>query len=160
VLTSPSTLRRWGLALALATIAIAIIGTQYPFDYRLTGFAVRQRWNRIDWSWFPRTRGGHIRLDHDLVLNLVMLVPLGAGFALWRRAGGWRIVIEGLVLGLVTSVTLELAQLMTRYRYTSFADVWRNAASCAFGCMLAIGVMRLLDARRARSDSEVAPRGD
>jgi VanZ family protein len=86
-------------------------------------------------------------------------VPLGAGFALWRRAGGWRIVLEGVVLGLVTSVTLEVAQLMTRYRYTSFADVWRNTASCALGCVIAIGVVRLITARSARSDSAVVPRG-
>lgn len=142
MLHTPPSLRRIGLAIALATLALAILGTQWPFEYRITEFALRRKWDRIDWSWFPRWRGGSIRLDHDIVVNLLMLVPLGIGFALWRRAAPWRIVLEGLVLGLVTSTALEAAQLLTRSRYTQLADVWRNSASCALGCAIAITVAR------------------
>jgi hypothetical protein len=147
VIDTSEKLRRWGLALALAMIVVLVLGTQYPFDYQLTEFAIRRRWNRIDWSWFPRTHRGHIRIDHDLALNLVMLIPLGVGFALWRRAREWRLVVEALGVGFVTSTVLELGQLLTRYRYTTFADVWRNTLSCGLGCLLAIAVMRQL-ARR------------
>ena len=60
-------------------------------------------------------------------------MPLGVGFALWRRAPAWRIFVEAVVLGAIVATGLELAQLVTLYRYTSFADMWRNTVSCAFG---------------------------
>ena len=130
--------------LALGTVVIAILGTQYPFNYRLTGFAVHRRWDRIDWSWFPRHPGGEIRFDRDFVVNLVMLIPLGIGFGLWRRARAIRAIAESLALGILTSATLELAQLATPYRYTSFADVWRNALGCMVGCLIALMAQRRL----------------
>lgn len=137
-----SNVRTLGLLLALATVALAILGTQYPFDYRLTEFAVHRRWERIDWSWLPRHPGGEVRLDRDFAVNLVMLIPLGLGFGLWRRARAIRAVAESLVLGVLTSTLLEIAQLATPYRYTSFADVWRNALGCMVGCLLAQLVQR------------------
>lgn len=54
-----SQIRTLGLALAVGTVLIAIVVTQWPFEYRLTRFAIHARWNRIDWSWFPRTYGGN-----------------------------------------------------------------------------------------------------
>lgn len=135
-------LRRIGLVLALGTVAVAIFVTQWPFEYRLTTYAVKLRWARIDWSWFPRNAAGDIRFDRDFAQNLVMLVPLGVGFALWRRAPSLRVIVESLALGIVTSATLELAQLVTRYRYTSFPDLWRNSLGCMVGCILALAFER------------------
>ncbi len=135
--SSPSQVRTAGLALAVGTVLIAIFVTQWPFEYRLTGFAVRAKWNRIDWSWFPRTSRGNL-LNRDFVLNILMLIPLGFGFGLWRRAAALRVMAEGLALGIVTGATLELAQLATRSRYTSFPDFWRNASGCLVGCALAL----------------------
>ncbi len=132
-----------GLALAAATVLVALLVTQWPFEYRLTGFAVRAKWNRIDWSWFPR---GKV-LSRDFVLNVLMLIPLGIGFGLWRRAAGMRLVVEGLAIGIVCAATLELAQLATRSRYTSFPDLWRNASGCAIGCALALVLRRCLSQR-------------
>ncbi len=126
-------LRTVGKALALGTILIAIVATQFPFDYGFSRYAIRRRWARIDWEWF-------YAFDRDLVLNVLMLVPLGVGFALWRRAGRARVVFESLALGTLTSVVLELAQLLTRDRYTSFLDVWHNAAGCVAGCAIALAV--------------------
>lgn len=117
---------------------IAIAATQYPFHYQLTRFGIGRRWARVDWSWFPRSQSGRGRIDRDFALNLLMLVPLGAGFALWRRAGWLRCVAESLVLGLGVSTVLELAQLLTPYRYTTLADVWRNGLGCMIGCLLAL----------------------
>lgn len=136
-----SQVRAAGLALAVGTVVIAIIVTQWPFDYRITKFAVNARWNRIDWSWFPRTYAGNV-FHRDAVLNLLMLVPLGIGFGLWRRVGGLRVATEALVLGMVTAATLELAQLATRSRYTSFPDFWRNALGCTVGCLLVLAFRR------------------
>lgn len=147
-----SNVRRIGLALCVGTILVAIAVTQYPFHYQLTRYAIHYRWMyRVDWRWFPNVRHGHLRLDRDFVLNLLMLVPLGIGYALWRRAPGWRIVIEALLLGAVVAAGLELAQLLTPWRTTSFADWWRNTASCVGGALLAVVTSRASSAVRASS---------
>ena len=138
----PSTqVRTLGLALAIGTVVIAILVTQWPFEYRVTWFAMHARWNRIDWSWFPRTYAGNV-VNRDMVQNLIMLMPLGVGFALWRRAAAVRVIVESLALGILTGATLELAQLVTRSRYTSFPDLWRNALGCLAGCLFVIAVRR------------------
>jgi glycopeptide antibiotics resistance protein len=123
-------LRTAGRWLATGTLLTAIVVTQWPFQYRFTSYAIHRRWARIDWAWFHR-------IDRDFVL-----VPLGIGFGLWRRAGKARVVIESLALGTLTAVVLELAQLLTRDRYTSFLDVWHNAVGCVAGCVLAVLVDR------------------
>ncbi len=144
-----SSVRTAGLALAVGTVLIALVVTQWPFEYRLTGFAVRAKWNRIDWSWFPRTSHDTV-LNRDFVLNMLMLIPLGMGFGLWRRGASVRVVAEALALGICTAATLELAQLATRSRYTSFPDFWRNAFGCLVGCGLALVVRHRLVVARAR----------
>jgi glycopeptide antibiotics resistance protein len=134
--------RKLGLVLVVFTLVIAFVATQWPFDYHLTRFGIARRWARVDWSWFPRDYRGDIRFDRDFALNLVMLLPLGAGFGLWRRAATLRVIVESLVLGTVTSVLLEVAQLVTHHRFTAFPDVWRNALGCTVGCILAIWIDR------------------
>lgn len=133
-------LRTAGKWLAIGTILIAIVATQWPFEYRFTSYAIHYRLARIDWRW-------HHHFDRDFALNILMLMPLGFGFALWRQASRARVVIESLVLGTVTSTLLELAQLVTRDRYTSFPDVWHNAVGCVAGGLIAILVS---GARRER----------
>lgn len=131
--------RRFGLGLCVATLAVAVAVTQYPFHYQITRYAIHYRWiHRVDWRWFPNVHHGHFRMDRDFVLNLLMLVPLGIGYALWRRAPTWRIVIEALLLGAVIATGLELAQLLTPWRTTSLADMWRNTTSCVAGALLVV----------------------
>jgi glycopeptide antibiotics resistance protein len=121
---------------------MALLVTQWRFHFDLRRFGIRVRWERIDWDWFPRTPMGHVRLDRDFLLNLVMLVPLGIGFALWRRASRLRIAGEAFVLGFVTSSLLEIAQLANAYRYTTWADVWRNTLGCVVGALLVVAMAR------------------
>ena len=135
-------MRRFGILLAIGTVLIALAATQYPFNYHLTEFGIGRRWDRIDWRWWPRTPMGRVRIDRDLLLNLFMLLPLGVGYALWRRTNGLRVALEALVLGIATSTTLELLQLITPYRYTTFADVWRNALGCMVGAIFVVVVRR------------------
>jgi hypothetical protein len=134
--------RRVGMGLVLGTIAMAILVTQWRFHFDLRRFGIRVRWERIDWDWFPRTPMGHVRLDRDFLLNLVMLVPLGIGFALWRCASRVRVVGEAFVLGFVTSSLLEIAQLANAYRYTTWADVWRNTLGCVVGALVVVAMAR------------------
>ena len=140
--SKPASIRTSGAALAFGTVLIAFVATQWPFQYRLYGESVLRRWSRADWSWWPRDGDGVVRIDRDLVLNLLMLIPLGVGFGLWRRAGAARVVVEGLLLGIAISTMLEAAQLVTRYRFTSFADVWRNSLGCMVGTVLALWILR------------------
>lgn len=139
---SSTAARRLGLALALGTVLIALAATQYPFNYQLTEFAIHRRWDRIDWRWWPRTPMGRVRIDRDLALNLLMLLPLGVGYGLWRRTNGLRVAVEALLLGIATSTSLELLQLITPYRYTTFADVWRNALGCLVGAIFVVVARR------------------
>lgn len=137
--------RKLGLALCVGTVLVAIAATQYPFHYQLTRYAIHYRWvHRVDWRWFPNLRHGHLRLmDRDFVLNLLMLLPLGIGYALWRRAPAWRVVLEALLLGAVVAIGLELAQLLTPWRTTSLADAWRNTVSCFAGALFVVATSRL-----------------
>jgi len=138
--STDTNVRRLGLGIAAGTFLAAVVATQWPFHYQRTRFGVRRHWAHIDWRWLPRTPMGHPRIDRDMVLNLLMLIPLGVGFALWRRASGARVVVEALLLGIVTSTTLELAQLVTAYRYTTLADVWCNAIGCTAGAFVVVAL--------------------
>jgi glycopeptide antibiotics resistance protein len=151
-------LRRLGLAMVIVTLVAGVIGTQWPFEYRLTRFALHRHWQKIEWAWFPH-HGRRIDVE-DLVINLVMLIPLGFGWALWRRAARIRVVLEAVVLGAVTGIGFEVAQLPTRYRSTQFADAWRNTLSCMIGCVAGLVFVALVDRWRRRLLATDAQRHD
>lgn len=135
----------------IGTFLLGVLGTQFPFEYRLSSFALQRHWQRVDWSWFPHIHGGFHGIDlEDLVVNLVMLVPLGAGWALWRRARPGRVLVESIVVGSLVGTFYEGAQLLTRDRHTTLADVWRNTLSCVLGCAVVLALGALLDRRRGR----------
>lgn len=135
--------RRLGLGLILFTLAVALLVTLYPFHFDL---AVASP-SRIDWRlYYP----GHS--DRDLVQNLLMLAPLGAGLALVRcgRAGLFRLALEAGALGLGPAVLIETLQIFQRERFPQLADVWRNTAGCIAGAVLAALVLRAIDRARTR----------
>lgn len=141
--------RRAGLGLAVFTLATALIVTLYPFSFQLATAS----WARVDWRlYYP----GHN--DRDLILNLVMLAPLGAGLVLARsarsgRASLARIVLEACALGLGTALVVETLQIFERTRFPQAADVWRNGVGCVVGAIVAGLVLRIIDRthRRARA---------
>jgi VanZ family protein len=142
--------RRAGLLLALFTLATAVVATQYPFHYNLARAAIVEKWHEVDWQWAHHRRDGSLVIDRDCIQNLLMLMPLGAGFALWRSAGEarWsRVLVEALLIGIATGVALELAQLLTPSRFTQLADAWRNAVGCVAG---AAGVLAVAAFARRR----------
>lgn len=142
-LRDPAVRRRIGLGLAGFTLATMLLVTLYPFRFQL-GTA---SWTRIDWRlYYP----GHN--DRDLVLNLVMLVPLGAGLALVRsgRAILSRILLEACALGLGTALLVETLQIFERTRFPQAADVWRNGVGCGGGAIVAALVLRAMDRKLRR----------
>jgi glycopeptide antibiotics resistance protein len=142
-LRDPAVRRRIGLALLLSTLAIALLVTLYPFRFRLETASL----SRVDWR--PYAPGHN---DRDLVLNLLMLAPLGLGLVLVRfgRASLSRIALEAGALGVGTSLFVETLQIFQRVRFPQAADVWRNGAGCVAGAVLAVLALRALDRRHRR----------
>jgi hypothetical protein len=134
--------RRVGLAIFLAALAGALVVTLWPFRFSLATAS----FSRIDWRFYYRNRRGHVIVDRDLLLNLVMLSPLGTGWALRRASRGvGRIALEAAGLGLGISAAIEALQIFTPTRCPQLADVWRNGAGClAAAVLVAWLVPRLL----------------
>lgn len=141
-------MRSAGLALVVFTLVAAVVATQWPFAYDLHGIA--DKWAEVDWRWVHRHADGRILVDRDFIQNVLMLIPLGVGFATWRQASGTRVVVEALLLGVATGVVLEAAQLLTPHRFTQLCDAWRNASGCTFG---ALAVVALAGVRRGLQSS-------
>ena|GEM_PF-1184119 len=139
-LRDPVVRRRLGRGLAAFTLVTALLVTLSPFRFALS----TARWARIDWRLYY---AGHN--DRDLVLNLLMLLPLGAGLALARhgRARLARIVVEAGALGLGTALCIETLQIFERTRFPQAADVWRNAVGCVIGALVTGLVLRRVTAR-------------
>jgi glycopeptide antibiotics resistance protein len=140
-LRDPAVRRRIGLGLAAFTLATTLLVTLYPFRFQL-GIA---SWARIDWRlYYP----GHS--DRDLVLNLLMLMPIGAGlvFVRFGRASLSRILLEACALGLGTALFVETLQVFERTRFPQAADVWRNGVGCVVGAIVTALVLRTMDRKR------------
>jgi hypothetical protein len=137
LLRDPAVRRRIGLVLLLFTLATALLVTQYPFRFHLS----TARLSRIDWRlYYP----GHS--DRDLVLNLLMLAPLGAGLVLVRfgRASLSRIALEACALGVATALFIETLQIFQSTRFPQAADVWRNGTGCIVGAVVVHVVLRAI----------------
>jgi VanZ family protein len=143
-LRDPVVRRRIGLGLLVFTLATALLVTLYPFRFHLGTASL----SRIDWRlYYP----GHS--DRDLVLNLLMLAPLGAGLALVRsgRAGSSRIALEAGALGVGVALFIETLQIFQSARFPQAADVWRNGTGCIVGAVITALVLRTIDRGRPGS---------
>jgi len=144
-LRDPTARRRIGLGLAGVTLTIAALVTLYPFHFHLATAS----WGRIDWRlYYP----GHS--DRDLVQNLVMLAPLGAGLVLMRftRIRLPRIVLEAAALGLGMALLVETLQIFERARFPQAADVWRNAVGCVVGALVTYGALTWMERERRAAE--------
>lgn len=125
--------RRMGLAILLSTLACALVVTLWPFRFDLATASFA----RIDWRLYYRRPNGAVAVNRDFMLNLVMMSPMGAGWALLRGSRGrGRIALEATVLGVGTSVMIETLQIFEPTRFPQFADVWRNGAGCLAAAVL------------------------
>lgn len=119
-------MRRTGLWLAAVWLAAAFAFTLYPFHFSLAIASME----RIDWRlWY------HGHADRDLVVNLLMLLPLGAGLAMGRRASLARIVLEAALVGFGTGLVIETIQIFEPARFPQLADVVRNGIGCIAGAL-------------------------
>jgi glycopeptide antibiotics resistance protein len=139
----PTVRRRVGLGLLVFTLASALLATLSPFRFSLEPASL----SRIDWRLYAP---GHS--NRDLVLNLLMLAPLGAALVLVRagRASLARIVFGAAALGFGTALFVETLQIFERTRFPQLADVWRNGTGCIAGAVVTALVLRAIDRRPAR----------
>ena len=134
----PALRHRLGQVLVGFTILTALLVTLYPFRFSAEVASLA----RIDWRvYYPRHN------DRDLVLNLLMLVPLGVGLALMRAGISIRrLALEAAAIGFGLSLCIETLQIFERARFPQLADIWRNGFGCVVGAV-AIGLWL----RRARA---------
>jgi glycopeptide antibiotics resistance protein len=133
--------RRWGHTLLWCSLAAALLATLYPFRFHFDA----RMFARIDWTFLYRRPDGSIRIDRDLLQNLVLMAPMGAGLALLRAPLPiWRIGLEAAVLGFGTSTFVEFMQIFEYTRYPQLADVWRNGTGCVFAALAVAIVVRLV----------------
>lgn len=96
-------------AIAFGLYALVVVAcTTWPFDFQLEADAVRAKWAQTEWNLVYHDAQGRLLIDHDLVLNLLFLVPLGVAWAFVAPARGWWVAALGaLVVGLLLSVFVE-----------------------------------------------------
>jgi len=83
------------------------------------------------------------RATADLVLNVLLFSPLGAGLCLARQE-----TKRALTIAVMVSGAVEVAQLVIPGRDASIGDLFSNAAGCWFGYAATLYAPYWLDARR------------
>ncbi len=131
----PQRVGMWGLAVYAAALAAVAFWPQ-PVDRPVAGLLHRAL------AWLHR-HGVADWLDYGVVesaANVLLFVPLGALVAAMSRRGHWWL---GAVTGLLTSSTIELAQLLfLPARYASPADVLANTLGALLGSLFALPARR------------------
>lgn len=125
------------LLLLLLWAAFIVYGTTLPFDVRPTWEALREGWSGV--SWLPwRRADGSFPSRPDMVANVLLFLPLGFLWVLYRRPrGGWaRLALLGGLLGLALSSTVEALQLVLPGRVSSTTDLVTNSCGAAAGAVL------------------------
>ena len=70
----------------------------------------------------------------EILLNLVLLLPVGVLLPIMlRRPVSWR---QGLCVGVVLSLAIELGQLVTRRGLFELDDIIHNSVGCMMGCVI------------------------
>ncbi len=122
--------RRFGLAFAVLTVLVILGVTLYPFDFTTVGYRARldaclkQRFSAAD------------GLADDIFTNILLFLPFGFAFAYLAARRGFnlgRAFLAVLLGGTFLSAFVEFLQLFLPFRYTSFIDIYSNAAGAATG---------------------------
>ncbi|MEO8167721.1 MAG: VanZ family protein, partial [bacterium] len=122
------------LARTMAFLVLAIIlgATLYPFDFTADGYQ-----NRVDAAMSQRFTVSASMSDY-IVTNIILFMPLGfvLAFLARRRFGFFKAMFIVVLAGTVLSSSVEFLQLFLPFRYTSFIDVYSNAAGTLVGFLL------------------------
>jgi VanZ family protein len=115
-------------ALLLGTLALIVYGSLYPFDLapRAQTHTLRQAFLELSWA-----RAG--RSDH--VANVLLYAPLGFCLLLWldTRLRRRMAVVVGISIGILLSLSIEMAQVYIAQRVPSWWDVVFNGIGTIIG---------------------------
>lgn len=116
---------------------------------------VRRYQLRFLWS-YERIFAGSKEMLREVILNILMLMPAGA---LLPAMFGKKIRrVNGLLLGIITSSTIELLQLATCTGLFEFDDIFHNSLGCMLGCIL--GNALWVAHQKRGKDGKVISKGD
>jgi glycopeptide antibiotics resistance protein len=120
-----------GFALLAYMLVLTLMITLVPFRFHWP--------QRFDFLWMD----GWL----DTVTNVILFLPLGFLYQLTRRDAGGPWCLRALLLGLLLSSTIEVAQLFLRGRYSSFIDLVTNGLGAWLGAGLHEAVKQQLNRR-------------
>lgn len=93
------------------------------------------------WSWRKAIVYRNQRLFEEILLNLLMLMPMGLLMAsIYRRMH----LLHVFCIGVFFSSLIEVSQLVLRLGLFEWDDIIHNTLGCVFGAAIVRGVQRLL----------------
>jgi glycopeptide antibiotics resistance protein len=138
-------LRSWRPDLALVFLVLwglfIVYATTLPFDFSGTWERAEMRLHTL---WLRPLRGGSWG---DVGGNVLLFVPWGAFLAAYASSRGVRvtaILTLALLSGACLSASVELLQLFSRTRFTSFVDLVTNTFGSTVGALVTWPVLRWL----------------
>lgn len=102
------------------------------------------------WS-FHAIQEGYIETLYEKVYNVLFFVPYGCllGFRSFsNRVASFKGFRMAIVIGCVTSITIELLQLITRTGTCETDDVICNTIGCGVGAVIGVGICRVIRIHR------------
>lgn len=95
------------------------------------------------WSWCDVITKGNMRLLKQIVLNCILLFPMGLllPLAAGKRIRAWR----GFLLGFAFSALIETSQLVFRLGWFEWDDMLHNGVGCMLGCVVMNEFLELID---------------
>jgi VanZ family protein len=123
--------------LLILIVAMIVYGSLYPWHFAMPHLAANPFWILVN-AWHPDPLPFLFR---DVLVNIALYVPFGfAAHAVFRKSRLPGFSIYGpVLLGLLLSVGMELAQLWVPRRETSMIDVVTNVIGSALGVALSVG---------------------
>ncbi len=73
-----------------------------------------------------------------LFQNVLLFLPFGIFWVLWRRNRSWRLLLETSLLGVALALAIETSQLLLPGRVSQIADVWRNGLGALLGAAVTL----------------------
>lgn len=86
------------------------------------------------WSWYEVITKGNVRLFKQIVLNCILLLPMGMllPLAAGKQISAWK----GFLLGFAFSALIETSQLVFRLGWFEWDDMLHNGLGCMLGCVV------------------------
>lgn len=131
--------QHWLNILTFLYIFFIIYSTVVPFNFILNSEFIPYRLHKIQWIPF---KGGITGLNRsDIVANMIFFIPLGVLFTLRIILSEYRNLrikewLKVIISGAIVSISVEVLQIFTFDRQTSFTDIIMNSLGTLVGAVL------------------------